>query len=139
MFPKCFPANFESEILPIKEDESIAIDVYRVIKSGEINRAAFLSTWEETEENLIDSLDKSDPGTYATSCSSSLGVLKRLTKRIMLHHPSPIIAKGTTEVSCGPSQKSKDRTQKNTPHVDWWVYDEAEPHLYFEEVKEESK
>lgn len=137
MFPSCFPKNFESEILPITEVDSTELEVYRVIKSGEINREAFLSTWEERTE--FDVLDESDPSTYCTSCNLSLSEIKRLKARIMRFHPRPIIAKGTTVLCCGPSQKTKDRTGKKTRHVDWWVYEKAKPELHFTEVREETE
>lgn len=135
MFPPCFPKNFETEILPVTEINSTELPVYRIIKSGEINRDAFLSTWEERKEQA--ELDESDPGTYATSCNSDLEVLERLLKRMMRYHPNPIIAKVVTKVTCGPSQRTQERTLKKTSHVDWWIYDQSTPELHFTEVEED--
>ena len=42
------------------------------------------------------------------------------------------IAKGYTEPSCGPSQRTKERDNKRkNSHVDWWLYKKAKPYKYF--------
>ena len=47
-YPKCFPENFETEILPegAKEENK---SVYRIIKKGQIDRDSFISTYEEMQ------------------------------------------------------------------------------------------
>ena len=58
-YPKCFPDNFETEILPedAKEENK---SVYRIIKSGIIDRDSFISTYEEMERGLIPRKKKLD-------------------------------------------------------------------------------
>ncbi len=49
-------------------------------------------------------------------------------------HQKPFkIAKGVTHSSCGLSQRTKERIKKKKDsHVDWWLYEGAEPHKHFE-------
>lgn len=68
-FPDIFPDNFTTEILP-KEAENRDRDVYRIIKSGIIDREGFISTYEEIERGIIPRrkrLKLDDPKTYSTS------------------------------------------------------------------------
>lgn len=88
-YPKCFPENFETDILPegAKEENK---HVYRVIKYGEIN------------------------------------------------NPKAFIAYGETEAACGPCQLTSERDKsRNDTHVDWWVYDDTDPQVYFREVADD--
>lgn len=138
-FPKCFPENFESEILP-KEAQEKNIPVYRIIKHGKIDRDSFISTFEEMQRKMIPSSKKarklSDPGLYSTSCNIAYNEAEYALKMFMRHNPKAFIAKGETEKTCGPCQLTSDRDkkQKNT-HVDWWVYEEANPQIYFKKVE----
>lgn len=38
----------------------------------------------------------------------------------------------TTEPECGPCKKSEN---KNSSHVDWWIYKDSHPEEYFKEVR----
>ena len=50
----------------------------------------------------------------------------------MRHHPKAFIAKGVTEGTCGPCQLTSEREKgRKDSHVDWWIYEESEPQLYF--------
>lgn len=51
-YPKCFPENFETEILP-KEAKKERKSVYRIIKKGTIDRESFIGTYEEMQRGLI--------------------------------------------------------------------------------------
>lgn len=46
----------------------------------------------------------------------------------------PAGAKGETVGSCGPCQLTSEREERHDTHVDWWIYEKAEPHIYFHEV-----
>ena len=55
----------------------------------------------------------------------------------MRHYPKPFIAKGQTEVGCGPCQLTSERDKsKEGTHVDWWISEKSDPQNYFKEVKE---
>lgn len=51
----------------------------------------------------------------------------------MRHYPTPFIAKGVTDMECGPCQLTSERViEDKSSHVDWWIYEDATPELYFE-------
>ena len=115
--------------------------VYRIIKSGTIDREGFISTFEEIHRGLIPPLKqmrKDDPGLYSTSCFSDIKDAERILRLMMRHHPRPIIARGETAKECGPSQRTKERVSTcEDSHVDWWIYDDSSPQGYFKERKDE--
>lgn len=70
-YPECFPGNFETEILP-KGAKEESRPVYRVMKSGTIDREGFISTYEEIQRGLIPPKKKlrwNKPEIYSTSCN----------------------------------------------------------------------
>ena len=70
-YPECFPGNFETEILP-KGAKEESRPVYRVMKSGTIDREGFISTYEEIQRGLIPPKKKlrwNRPEIYSTSCN----------------------------------------------------------------------
>lgn len=138
-FPDCFPTDFIECILP-KEAKDTKFDVYRIIKFGKIDRQAFLSTAEEVYLGLrpVGKKDNTkDPSYYSTSCSLKIEDLCKLLKLTMKREPRAFIAKGVTEPSCGVSQLTEERTGDKSNHVDWWIYKDASPEKYFEEVSNE--
>lgn len=132
-YPKCFPENFEKDILP-KDAKYEKQDVYRVMKSGKIERENFMSTYEEVilgKRPRGKKWNEKDPETYSTSCSNEYDDIMYTLSFLMRHHPKAIVAKGITEPECGPSKI----TIEGKPHVGWWIYEQAEPQRYFEEVE----
>ena len=135
-FPPCFPENFEKEILPVLAKKQI-LNVYRIMKSGKIERDSFLSTYEEIERGLIPpkkEINLQEPDIYSTSCNLEYSDAEYLLSIFMRHHPKPIIAKGQTNPNCGPSQITKERKQRDDSHVDWWIYEQSNPQDYFEMI-----
>ena len=135
-YPECFPENFGTDILPkdaIKENKS----VYRVIKFGTIDRNGFIGTYEEIQRGLIPPkkrMNLDDPGLYSTSCNMKYSEAEYALNMFMRHYPKPFIAKGETEGSCGPCQLTSEREKRSDTHVDWWIYEDTEPQIYFSEV-----
>lgn len=138
-FPDCFPENFESEILP-RDAKCVKRHVYRIIKSGMINKSAFMSTFEEIKEGLIPPpkrLNLSNPSTYSTSCSLTYDDLTYWLDVFMRKgNPKAFIAEGETDEICGPNQITSDRDSSNSNknHVDWWIYADSNPQDSFQEV-----
>lgn len=135
-YPKCFPENFETEILPkgAKEENK---SVYRVIKYGTIDRESFISTYEEIQRGLIPPkkrINLNNPGIYSTSCNIDYSEAEYALDMFMRHHPRVFIAKGETEKTCGPCQLTSEREERSDTHVDWWVFEESKPQMYFKEV-----
>lgn len=137
-YPDCFPENFERDILP-KGAKPVNRHVYRLIKSGKIDRSGFLSTFEEVKSGAVPppkrGLDLSAPETYSTSCFEDYQDIEYLLDIFMRHYPRVFVAEGETHASCGPSQRTSERRKKEDSHVDWWIYNDAEPHKFFKEVK----
>lgn len=138
-YPECFPQNFETDILPDgakNENKS----VYRVIKSGIIDRDGFIGTYEEIQRGLIPPkkrMNLKNPSLYSTSCNIKYSEAKYALSVFMRHHPRALIARGETEGTCGPSQLTSEREERNDTHVDWWVYEESEPQGYFKEANDD--
>lgn len=104
------------------------------------DRDSFISTYEEMERGLIPrkkKLDLNDPGIYSTSCNIDFSEAQYALNIFLRHYPKPFIAKGQTEVGCGPCQLTSERDKsKEGTHVDWWIYEKSDPQNYFKEVKE---
>lgn len=135
-YPECFPENFETDILP-KDAKKENKSVYRVIKFGTIDRNGFIGTYEEIQRGLIPPKKRmklDDPGLYSTSCNMKYSEAEYALNMFMRHYPKPFIAKGETEGSCGPCQLTSEREKRSDTHVDWWIYEDTEPQIYFSEV-----
>ena len=135
-YPECFPENFGTDILP-KDAKKENKSVYRVIKFGTIDRNGFIGTYEEIQRGLIPPkkrMNLDDPGLYSTSCNMKYSEAEYALNMFMRHYPKPFIAKGETEGSCGPCQLTSEREKRSDTHVDWWIYEDTEPQIYFSEV-----
>ena len=135
-YPECFPENFETEILP-KEAKKENKPVYRVMKYGTLNRESFISTYEEIRRGLIPPkrrMNLQDPSLYSTSCNMEYPEAEYALNLFMRHHPKAFVAKGETVKSCGPCQLTSEREERSDTHVDWWIYEESEPQLYFKRL-----
>ena len=131
-YPACFPENFEKNILPKEANK----DVFRVMKYGN-TRQSFIGTYEEILRGLIPPKKRvslNNPILYSTSCNIKYSEAKYALDLMMRHHPRAYIAKGHTEKECGPCQLTSEREERNDTHVDWWIYEDAEPQKYFNEV-----
>lgn len=135
---KVFPNFFSNFDLPegAKKQE---IEVYRMCLTGIINREAFYGSYEahmkgiSYNKNITE--NSTDPGDYSTSCFEDEKDAKRFKKLFSRHKPELIVAKGSTNKECGPCQRTKDRDSKvKNSHVDWWIYENANPQQYFKEV-----
>jgi len=135
-FPKYFPVNK----LPVGVKEQ-NIEVYRMCKWGLVERKAFYSNYEEAEilgmklkgyshEHYLSDIDK-----HSVSSFEKQEDAKSRLKLFTRHKPKCIIAKGITSANCGPSQRTSERKKCKDSHIDWWIYENAEPHLHFSEVK----
>lgn len=139
-YPECFPEDFEERILP-KGAKPENKQVYRIIKSGIIDRDSFISTYEEIVRGSRckpKKLDLEDPGIYSVSCFMDLDDIEYFKNVFMRRNPELLVAKGITDSSCGPCQLTSERKpvkENSKSHVDWWVYQDANPQNFFEEMK----
>ena len=134
-FPDCFPENFESEILP-KDIEYFSLHAYRILKEGKLNRQAFMSTFEEFKDKKYKprGFNPNSPDTYSTSLFSDMHEIKNILKIMLRHNPPALIAEGTTEPCCGPNKRDSQNS-----HINWWIFKDASPEIYFKVVAENEK
>ena len=140
---KVFPKYFENFTMPetAKEQE---IEVYRACPTRKIEKASFLNTYEELERNIPPDKRADDPQVYCLSTNLSAKGLKRFVISTSKYQPPFLLAKGYTTKKDGLSCKSNTwKTYKSIAaarrdtHVDWWLYEGAEPWLAFKEVNYE--
>ena len=125
-FPDCFPDDF---ILPENAGFYEQNNVYRILPYGNLDRNGFLPTYEDNIIKRIPQPVKPNASTYSTSCAASIDYLKNILQVHFRGLPAACIARGTILPKCGPSTLPN----KNS-HIDWWIYKDAEPELYFEKV-----
>lgn len=135
---KKFPAYFDKFVLPEGAKEQY-IEVFRACKTNNLERESFLPTYEENNYSCCGE-DTTDPGEYSLSTYEKPKDVKRFTATNNQFRPPYKIAKGITEPSCGPSQRTKERKPKlKSSHVDWWIYENEEPNKHFELIQDFEK
>lgn len=129
-----FPVGFPVDKLPLEAKEQ-SIEVYRICRTGVVEEKSFLPTYMDelsmTKEN--DGEDK-DIGFYSMSTYEKPRDAKKRLKFFRGKQPNAIAAKGVTNPRCGVIQRTKERTGQKDSHVDWWLYEGATPHIFFEAV-----
>ena len=142
-YPDCFPPNIEELIVADGAGEN-RFRYYRVSRSGKIDRDAFLSSYEERiirDQNIhdrdvekMDQITQKDIGLYSTSGFESRSRANNVLNLLRRHSDGPVLIVGETEPICGLSMKTKDsksgRKSKRS-HIDWWIYKDAQPELFF--------
>ena len=132
-FPKAFPNNFETDILP-KNITPLTLQVYRVCTSGIIDKGDFLSTYERVQLGLQPkphNWNLDDPCSYSTSCYEEEKEVRDALKCLKRYYPPAFVIAGEASHTLGPLQRTKERTGKKTSHIDWWFYSDADPSSYF--------
>lgn len=130
---KKFPIDFPEKLLPPGAKEQ-CIRVFRVCRTGSVEPDSFLPSHKDPLFKVRDrEAFKNRCDYYSVSTYEDLDELKQKTRTFIRHTPAQIYAVGFTAPECGPSQKSKDREGANpqTTHVDWWLYENATPHIHF--------
>lgn len=130
---KRFPAYFENFSLPECAAEQ-EIEVYRACETRKIERASFLNTYEEKGFEVPVDMAADDPRVYSLSTYENPKDLKRFVAIDAKFSPPFLMAKGTTHPSCGPSCPTRKWKGGKGSHVDWWLYEGAEPWVHFVEV-----
>ena len=137
---KKFPAYMANIQLPKCAKEQ-PIVVYRACPTRRIERNSFLNSFEENGFKPLPNLPEDDPQQYCLSTSYKAKDLKRFVSINARFQPPYLLVKGVTEPSCGVSCRTNEwkKKGKRNYHVDWWLYEEAEPWKYFEEVDYEQE
>lgn len=128
---KFFPEYFNLFTMPEGAKEE-RITVYRACKSWKCDKESFTPTYEERGMRYFAGDDPTDPSLYSLSAYEKPKGVKRFAM-MDENHPKPHkIAIGTTEPECGLVQRTSERKGKSAgSHVDWWLYEGAEPYKYF--------
>ena len=152
---KVFPEYFKNFTMPKAAQEQVIEHVYRACRTRKIERDSFLNTYEE---NGFKVPPNAPPGTEADPqfyCLSTYQKLKDVKRYVTMNdayqplegeqYPRPwLLARGHTTKEDGRScmsntwkkysddpKKQQKKAQKDS-HVDWWLYEGAEPWLAFE-------
>jgi len=127
---RIFPSYFENVKLP-EEAKNENIKVYRACISQLCDKESFTPTFEERGMKYYQNEDSTDPGLYSLSTYEKPKDVKRFLKMDSKYTKPYKIAFGCTHESCGLVQRTCERKTCKSSHVDWWLYEDAEPHLHF--------
>lgn len=131
---KVFPAYFDSVQIPTEAAEQ-EIPVYRACHTHKIERASFLNTYEENGFTVCPDMDVNDPQQYSLSTYMKVKDIRRFVVIDSRYQPPWTLAKGHTTIEDGPScETRKWKKGHKSSHVDWWLYEGAEPWNAFEEA-----
>ena len=135
---KKFPTYFPVDKLP-KEAKEEEIEVFRACFYG-FCRDSFLTTYEECRiyEFKPKSYNEKDIGTYSMSCYEDIKDLNKMLRVFKIHskYNNLVLSKGKTNIECGMILKAKDKNDSGS-HVDFFLYENAEPIKYFKVIKDE--
>lgn len=135
---KKFPSYFENFEMPewAREQE---LEVYRACATGKVDEKSFLNSFEENGFQVSLGGEEDDPQEYSLSSYTKFKDVKRFMTMDSRFGVPFKIAKGITKPVHGICLETKE-WKKNLgikyrgSHVDWWLYENAEPWKEFEEV-----
>lgn len=131
---KAFPAYFSCFTMPDDAAEQ-ELTVYRACRTRKIEKESFLNTYEENGFQVPFGKQADDPQVYSMSTYEKLKDIKRFVCIDSRYVPPLLLAKGITDPKCGIScRTAKWRKGAKGSHVDWWLYEGAEPWKCFREV-----
>ena len=112
--------------------------VYRACATGEVDRESFLNSFEENGFYIKsdEGQDETNPSLYSLSTYTKYKDVKRFAKMTSRFGVPFVIAEGKTNPECGICLETKEwyrhlGKKTNSSHVDYWLYESAEPWLDF--------
>lgn len=136
---KRFPAYFSKFELPSAAKEQ-RLAVYRACRTRRLERESFLCTYEENGFCISADGEEDDPQEYCVSMYSRLKDIRRFVVIDSKFQPPYALAKGHTTEDNGVSCKTQDwKSGKKTSHIDYWLYEDAQPWTAFELVMYENE
>ena len=137
---KKFPSYFENFTIP-EWARGQELEVYRACATGKVDQASFLNSYEENGFCISVDGDVSDPQEYSLSTYIKFRDVKRFMTMDSRYGVPFVIAKGITKPIHGICLETKEWRKKQGQkykgsHVDWWLYEDAEPWIEFKEVTE---
>lgn len=135
---RIFPDCFERYNVPPDKARDEIIEVYRACKTNKLERESFLSTYEECgcESTLEEA--KKDPSFFSMSVYEKPKDVRRFAITNENIRPPLKIAKGLTLPEFGKVLRTKEYKEgyKKSSHIDWWLYQGAEPYKSFELIED---
>lgn len=135
---KKFPSYFENFEMPewAREQE---LEVYRACATGKVDKKSFLNSFEENGFQVSLGGEEDDPQEYSLSSYTKFKDVKRFMTMDSRFGVPFKIAKGITKPIHGICLETKEWKRNmgikyRGSHVDWWLYENAEPWKEFEEV-----
>ena len=138
---KKFPAYFANFEIPIWAREQ-ELEVFRACATGKVDEESFLNSYEENGFSICAGGKEDDASQYSLSTYTKFRDVKRfmtIDSRFGIPH---VIAKGITVPIHGICLETKEWKKKQGikykgSHVDWWLYENAQPWIEFEVVSED--
>lgn len=138
IFPEDYPSNLKDKIIEDGGAENAFDCVYRVARSGIINRDAFLSSFQEHKFGIVQHRDialmlqqgQCNIGAYSTSCFEDKNQANKVLQMIKKYSDGPILLKGKIVPDSGLSMRtadSKSKRKAGSSHIDWWIYSDFDP------------
>ena len=138
VFPEDYPFDLREKIIEDGGAENAFDCVYRVARSGIINRDAFLSSFQERKLGLVQHRDgflmsqqaNYDIGAYSTSCFEKKNRANKILQVIKKHSDGPVLLAGKIVPDSGLSMRtadSKSKRKAGESHIDWWIYSDFDP------------
>ncbi|NBI66427.1 hypothetical protein D1646_06290 [Pseudoflavonifractor sp. 60] len=133
---KKFPVDFPVDLLPEEASEEHIV-VYRICRTGKVEPASFLPTYRDELAHTKENEGEMDIGLFSLSTYEKPRDARQKLKFFRGFQPEAIAARGVTVSCCGLVQRTRARTGTKNSHVDWWLYEGAQPHEYFHKIKPE--
>lgn len=139
-FPNTYPFDFFDKIKEDGAGDFVIENVFRISIKGDNNQETFLSSFLNKSisdrDTFLSMKDENyDIGFYSTSMISDERKAYKTLQMFQKYHQGPAILKGTIQPAFGPSMFTSDsRTGRkpNKHHIDWWLYNKADPSCCFE-------
>lgn len=135
---KKFPSYFKNFKIPIWAREQ-ELQVFRACATGRVERESFLNSYEENGFQVCPDGAEDDPQEYSLSAYTKLSGVKRFMTMDSRFGVPFKIAQGITNPIHGICLETKEwkrnlGQKSKSSHVDWWLYENAEPWKEFDEV-----
>lgn len=139
LIEKKFPKYFDNIKIPEWAREQ-NLEVYRACPTQKADELSFLNTYEENDFKIPIDSTEDNPSNYSLSVYRKFNDVKRFLTMTSKYNVPYTIAKGTTNPIYGICLETKEwkkylnNKKYKSSHVDWWLYDGANPYLEFEVI-----
>ena len=133
---KKFPDYFEEFHIPPEGAREEEIEVFRACITQKCDKESFTPTFEKQKFEYLEDQDSYDPGIYSLSVYAKAKDLKRFLTTNSRYRKPHKLAKGITYPKYGVCQRTSERKKCKNSHIDWWLYENAEPYRDFEIMDE---